>query len=59
MQDIIEEVERLKFIEVDGNNYEIEYYMGGDWKYLAVVTGKWSYIKSLQASTMLNKNKYA
>ncbi len=27
-------------VEVDGTSYEIEYFLGGDWKFLALVTGK-------------------
>ena len=39
LEDIIYEVEHLDAIEVDGVSYSIEYYMGGDWKFLAMVTG--------------------
>ena len=27
-------------IEVDGTMYKIEYFLGGDWKFLALATGK-------------------
>lgn len=40
LADIIAEVESLKQITVGGNTYNIEYYLGGDWKFLALVTGK-------------------
>ena len=39
LADIIKEVEQLQKIEVDGITYELEYYMGGDWKFLAMITG--------------------
>jgi len=39
LEDLVSEVERLKRIEVDGTFYSIEYYLGGDWKFLATVTG--------------------
>lgn len=37
--DIIREVEHLREIKVDGVTFKIMYYLGGDWKFLAVVTG--------------------
>ena len=39
LEDISEEVRRLTTIEVDEVNYSINYYLGGDWKFLAIVTG--------------------
>ena len=41
--DIIKEVSPLQFISVNGQQYKIEFYMGGDWKYLATVTGEYNY----------------
>ena len=40
LQDIIEEVSALKTLMIDGKKYAIEYFLGGDWKFLALVTGK-------------------
>ena len=37
--DVIAEVEKLTVIEIDGIKYSIQYYLGGDWKFLALVTG--------------------
>ncbi len=39
LADIRNEVEQLSSIEVDGVKYNITYYLGGDWKFLAIVTG--------------------
>ena len=39
LADLIVEVQELKEIEVDGTTFQIMYYMGGDWKFLAMVTG--------------------
>ena len=39
LEDIRNEVERLTSIEVDGITYDLEYYLGGDWKFLAIVMG--------------------
>ena len=39
LADIIDEVEHLKESEVEGMTFSISYYLGGDWKFLAVVTG--------------------
>ena len=39
LEDISEEVGRLTTIEVDEVTYSIQYYLGGDWKFLAIVTG--------------------
>ena len=38
LEDIIKEVEELKEVHLDGNTFKIEYYLGGDWKFLAMVT---------------------
>ena len=40
LQDIISEVEQLQTMTIDSEMYEIEYFLGGDWKFLAIVTGK-------------------
>lgn len=32
-------VEKLTEIVVDGETYQIDYYLGGDWKFLACITG--------------------
>lgn len=37
--DIITEVESLTAITVHGIKFDIEYYLGGDWKFLAQCTG--------------------
>lgn len=37
--DIIQEVNHLWEINVVGETYKISFYLGGDWKFLAVVTG--------------------
>ena len=39
LQDIVAEVESLKTIRVNGIDFEITYYLGGDWKFLAICTG--------------------
>ncbi len=39
LSDIRDEVERLKTIECEGTVYKINYRLGGDWKFLATVTG--------------------
>ena len=39
LQDICIEVESLQMIIVDGQTYKINYYLGGDWKFLALITG--------------------
>lgn len=39
LEDVICEVDHLTSIEVDGTKYSIEYFLGGDWKFLAIVTG--------------------
>ena len=39
LQDIIEEVRTATKLTISGIACSIEYYMGGDWKFLAMVTG--------------------
>ena len=39
LQDIRDEVKRLTTIDIDGTSYKIVYYLGGDWKFLAMCTG--------------------
>ena len=39
LSDIREEAESLASITIDGVTFEIEYYLGGDWKFLAMATG--------------------
>ena len=39
LRDIVNEVNTLKNITVDDISYEIEWFLGGDWKFLALVTG--------------------
>ena len=39
LADIITEVKELKEIQVDDTTFWITYYMGGDWKFLIMVTG--------------------
>jgi len=39
MQDIAKEVNELKAIELDGESYGVELFLGGDWKFLALVCG--------------------
>ena len=39
LEDIIEEVNNLQEIQVEDITFKITYYLGGDWKFLAVVTG--------------------
>ena len=40
LEDIISEVQYLSYITIDFEVYEIEYFFGGNWKFLAIVTGK-------------------
>ena len=37
LQDIINEVEHLKFVDFNGIMYDIDWYLGGDWKFLVMV----------------------
>ena len=39
LEDVRNDVEGLTSIEVDGITYDLEYYLGGDWKFLAIVMG--------------------
>ena len=39
LQDIAKEVSELQEIEVDGKPYALRYYLGGDWKFLALTCG--------------------
>ena len=39
LDDIRMEVEQLDNITVDGISYKVNYFLGGDWKFLALVTG--------------------
>jgi len=39
LQGIIEEAQNLKRIEVDGVCFDIELFLGGDWKFLAMICG--------------------
>lgn len=35
----VKEVSQLEEIEVDGQSYALQYYLGGDWKFLALICG--------------------
>ena len=37
--DVIKDVDRLKQIEIDDKIFEVEHFLGGDWKFLASITG--------------------
>ena len=39
LSSIAEEVKTLSHIAVNGEEYKIEYFLSGDWKFLAVITG--------------------
>jgi len=39
LEDIRKEVEALQSITVNDIHFEIEYFLGGDWKFLATITG--------------------
>lgn len=39
LEDVRKEVEQLDTIIVDGISYKVNFYLGGDWKFLALVTG--------------------
>ena len=39
LADIHRDIEELKQIEVEDEWYTVKYYLGGDWKFLAVITG--------------------
>ena len=34
LQDIINEVQHLKFVDFNGIKYDIDWYLRGDWKFL-------------------------
>lgn len=40
LEDIINEVGELQTITLNGTVWKINYYLGGDWKFLAIVTGR-------------------
>ena len=40
LKDIIKEVDTLNMIKVKDTVFSIEYFLGGDWKFLAIVTGE-------------------
>ena len=40
LADLISEVSTLTEITVAGREYKIEYFLGGDWKFLAIITGE-------------------
>ena len=40
LSDLIEEIGALTSITIDDRTYDITYYLGGDWKFLALVTGR-------------------
>ena len=42
LADVIAEVSTLKTISIAGQEYTIHYYIGGDWKLLAIITGKFT-----------------
>ena len=39
LEDIIKDVERLERINIGDKSFDIEYFLGGDWKFLASITG--------------------
>ena len=39
LNNLIEEMKHLKCAEVDGCRFDIEYFLGGDWKFLAMCVG--------------------
>lgn len=39
LSDIIDEAKNLSTITVDSTTFSLEYYLGGDWKFLALATG--------------------
>lgn len=39
LSDLLKEVESLKSITVNEQTFTIEYFLGGDWKFLAMATG--------------------
>ena len=51
LEDVVKDVLEFKCIEVDGTSYDIVYYLGGNWKFLAIVTGKYHYENKTQSTT--------
>ncbi len=43
LEDVITEVDNMESLNVEGTEFEIEYFLGGDWKFLALVTGEYQY----------------
>jgi len=41
LKELLDELKTLKTIEVDGTEYTIEFWLGGDLKFLALVLGKY------------------
>ena len=39
LQNITTEVEELKTVIVDGHSYNLQYFLGGDWKFLSLICG--------------------
>ncbi len=39
LADLIDEMSSLKNIKINGYSYDLEYFLGGDWKFLACVCG--------------------
>ena len=39
LEDLRKEMGNLKEVNVNGHNFEIQYFLGGDWKFLALVCG--------------------
>ncbi len=39
LEDITAEVKNLHTITINSQTYQVDYYLGGDWKFLALVTG--------------------
>ena len=37
--DVNDQVERLKFVTVNGQKYDVKFYLEGEWKFLAMATG--------------------
>ena len=42
LQDIISDVERIETINVGDHEFHITFFLGGDWKFLAMITGVYS-----------------
>ena len=39
LSESVKEMEQIKTIEIGDNSYQLEYFLGGDWKFLASVCG--------------------